>query len=99
MVKRNLAGCHADLRVEGIQNTSFSDSHFDLVTCNASMSRCEDLVACFNEIYRILKPGRAAYSFEPQKDLDIDQIRFARHFLWQSLRETFISVRAVRPSF
>ena len=61
-----------DLRAGNIAETSFEDDFFDVVTCNASMSYWEDPRRCFNEIYRILKPGGEALLFEPHRDIDID---------------------------
>jgi ubiquinone/menaquinone biosynthesis C-methylase UbiE len=46
-----------DLRVESIEETTFEDGFFDVVTCNASLSYWRHLSHCFNEIHRILKPG------------------------------------------
>jgi len=61
-----------DLRVGNIREAPFKDDFFDVVTCNASMSYWEDPRRCFNEIYRILKPGGEALLFEPHQDIDID---------------------------
>jgi ubiquinone/menaquinone biosynthesis C-methylase UbiE len=61
-----------DLRVGSIADAPYGDGFFDLVTCNSSMSYWEDLRACFNEIYRILKPGGQALLFEPHQNIDLE---------------------------
>jgi ubiquinone/menaquinone biosynthesis C-methylase UbiE len=53
----NLRSMAVDLRVESIEETTFEDGFFDVVTCNASLSYLRHLSHCFNEIHRILKPG------------------------------------------
>ena len=72
VAESNLRSMMVDLRVEGIADTSFEDDFFDVVTCNSSMSYWQDLQDCFNEIYRILRPGGSAVLFEPRQDIDID---------------------------
>jgi len=74
VAQRNLTGMAVDLREGSIENTAYDDGFFDIVTCNASMSYWKNPVTCFDEIYRILKPGGLASLFEPQKDIDIDQV-------------------------
>ena len=73
VAQRNLEGFEADLRVGSIENTSYHDNTFDLVTCHSSMSYWKNPISCFDEIHRILKHGGAAVLFEPQKDIDIDK--------------------------
>ena len=70
---RNLRAMEVDLRVEGIEDTSFDDKFFDIITCNASMSYWQNLPGCFNEIYRILKPGGRAVLFEPRENINIEK--------------------------
>ena len=76
---KTLTGLKVDLRVGNISDTSYEDGFFDVVTCNASMSYWENPRDCFNEIYRILKPGGQVMLFEPHEEIDIeaalDQIR------------------------
>jgi ubiquinone/menaquinone biosynthesis C-methylase UbiE len=74
VAQRNLEGMAVDLRVGSIDEAPYDNGTFDVVTCNASMSYWQDPVRCFNEIYRILKPGGTAVLFEPQKDLDMDEV-------------------------
>ncbi len=74
VAKKNLKRLDVDLRVGSIENTSYEDNFFDWVTCNSSMSYWKNLKACFDEIYRILKPGGYTRLFEPQNDFDIDQV-------------------------
>jgi ubiquinone/menaquinone biosynthesis C-methylase UbiE len=74
VAKKNLKRLDVDLRVGSIENTSYEDNFFDWVTSNSSMSYWKNLKACFDEIYRILKPGGCARLFEPQNDFDIDQV-------------------------
>jgi ubiquinone/menaquinone biosynthesis C-methylase UbiE len=71
---KNLRAIDVDLRVGSIEQTSYPDGFFDVVTCNASMSYWRDPVSCFDEIHRILKPGGTAVLFEPQQDVDIDEV-------------------------
>lgn len=73
IAREHLKGFGVDLREGSIENTSYEDDFFDIVTCNSSMSYWKNPTACFNEIYRILKPGGSAMLFEPQKDIDIDE--------------------------
>ena len=68
-----LVGLEVDLRAGSISATPYQDNFFDIVTCNASMSYWENPVDCFNEIYRILKPGGQVMLFEPQKDFDLEE--------------------------
>jgi ubiquinone/menaquinone biosynthesis C-methylase UbiE len=63
-----------DLRVGGIEDAPYDDDFFDVVTCNASMSYWKNPVSCFDQIYRVLKPGGCAVLFEPQKDIDLEQV-------------------------
>jgi ubiquinone/menaquinone biosynthesis C-methylase UbiE len=63
-----------DLRVGSIEKTSYDNETFDIVTCASSMSYWEDPVACFNEVYRILKSGGTAIFFEPQQGVDVDEV-------------------------
>jgi ubiquinone/menaquinone biosynthesis C-methylase UbiE len=72
--RRNLAGADVDLHVGSIEHTDYDDNYFDLVTCFASMSYWKSLVACFNEIHRILKPGGAARLVEPHRNIDLDRV-------------------------
>ena len=67
-----LADMDVDLRVGSIAAAPFEDDSFDIVTCNSSLSYWEDPGSCFNEIYRILKPGGEALLFEPHREIDID---------------------------
>ena len=61
-----------DLRVGSIENTTYSDNFFDVITCNSSMSYWDNPISCFNEIYRILKPGGVVKLFEPHRDIDLE---------------------------
>ena len=70
---RALVDLGVDLRAGNISDTAYPDDYFDIVTCNASMSYWGNPVDCFNEIYRILKPGGQVMLFEPQKDFDLDK--------------------------
>lgn len=49
------------------------------MSINSSMSYWNNPTICFNEIYRILKPGGVVKLFEPRQDIDLegalDQIR------------------------
>ena len=68
-----------DLRVGSIEKTTYPDDLFDVVTCNSSMSYWDNPIICFNEIYRISKPGSVVKLFEPRQNIDLegalDQIR------------------------
>jgi SAM-dependent methyltransferase len=76
---RALSDLEVDLRAGSITDTPYQANYFDIVTCNASMSYWENPLECFNEIFRILKPGGGAWLFEPHREIDIegalDQIR------------------------
>ena len=72
--ERNLEGLDVDLRQGTIENTTYPDDFFDLVTCFSSMSYWKNMVSCFNEIFRILKPGGSAKLVEPQADIDLEQV-------------------------
>jgi ubiquinone/menaquinone biosynthesis C-methylase UbiE len=72
--ERTLESLDVDLQVGSIEDTDYEDRFFDLVTCFSSMSYWENLVSCFDEIYRILKPGGTTQLIEPQKDVDIDAV-------------------------
>jgi ubiquinone/menaquinone biosynthesis C-methylase UbiE len=74
VAQRNLKGIEVDLRVGGIEQAPYDDGTFDVVTCNASMSYWQNPIRCFNEIERILKPGGTAVLFEPQRDIDMDEV-------------------------
>lgn len=74
VARKNLAGMEVDLREGSIEQTTYDDDFFDIVTCNASMSYWTNPTACFNEIYRILMPGGSAMLFEPQRDIDTDEV-------------------------
>lgn len=77
--KKAIGVLKPDLRVGSIEKTTYPDDYFDVVTCNSSMSYWDNPLICFNEIYRILKPGGAVKLFEPHQDIDLegalDQIR------------------------
>ncbi len=72
--RANLQGLPVDLRVGSIEHTAYDNDFFDIVTCNSSMSYWQHVVACFDEIYRILKPRGRAVLFEPQKDYNMDEV-------------------------
>ena len=74
VAQRYLQGIQVDLREGSIEQTSYENDFFDTVTCNASMSYWKNPVSCFDEIYRILKPRGSAILFEPQKDIDLDEV-------------------------
>lgn len=73
VARENLQGLEVDLRVGSIEQTSYEDGFFDVVTCSSSMSYWANPVACFDEIYRILKPGGCARLFEPHREIDLAQ--------------------------
>jgi len=74
VAQENLCDMDVDLRQGSIHAAPFDDDSFDIVTCNASMSYWQDPVGCFDEIYRILKPGGCGVLFEPQKDIDLGEV-------------------------
>ena len=79
-----LSNLTVDLRVGSIKDTDYPNDFFDIVTCNASMSYWEDLQDCFDEIYRILKPGGQAILFEPYQDIDLEQALDQIKIIWQT---------------
>lgn len=86
IAEKNLRAMEVDLRVESIEATSFEDNFLDIITCNASMSYWVNLINCFNEIFRILKPGGMAVLFEPRENIDIKK---ALDILRQNMAEEF----------
>jgi len=62
-----------DLRVGNIENTTYPNDYFDVITCNSSMSYWKNPLNCFNEIHRILKPGGTVKLFEPHQDIDLEE--------------------------
>ena len=79
VARKALGNLPSDLRVGSIEKTTYPDDFFGIVTCNSSMSYWDNPLSCFNEIYRILKPGGVVKLFEPHQDIDLegalDQIR------------------------
>lgn len=71
--KKALGGMEANLRAGSIESTEFPDDYFDIVTCNSSMSYWENPLVCFNEMYRILKPGGTVKLFEPHREIDLEE--------------------------
>ena len=69
---QTLGNLDIDLKVSSIEKTPYPDEFFDVITCNSSMSYWENPLVCFNEIYRILKPGGVVKLFEPHQDIDLD---------------------------
>ncbi len=67
-----LEGLDVNLKIGTIAEAPFEDDFFEVVTCNASMSYWKNPGGCFNEIFRILKPGGEALLFEPHQDIDVD---------------------------
>jgi SAM-dependent methyltransferase len=73
IAEANLADLEVDLRAGSIEGTPFDDETFDVVTCASSMSYWQNLVSCFDEVYRILRPGGCAVFLEPRQNIDIDE--------------------------
>lgn len=73
LARAHLSQMPINLQVGSIQETSYPDDFFDIITCSSSMSYWQNINACFNEIYRICKPGGFAILFEPRQDIDLDQ--------------------------
>jgi len=74
LARRHLRDLGVHLRVGSIAQAPYEGDFFDVVTCHSSMSYWDDPVSCFDEIYRILKTGGQAALFEPQKDIDLDEV-------------------------
>lgn len=72
LAEKHLPGPGFDFRAGSIEKTNYENEFFDIVTCNASMSYWHNLLHCFNEIHRILKPKGVAILTEPHKDIDIN---------------------------
>lgn len=51
VAQRSLTGVEVDLREGSIENTTYDDVFFDIVTCNASMSYRKNPTSCFDEIH------------------------------------------------
>ena len=71
---QNLGGIQVDLREGSIEKTNYEDDFFEMVTCFSSMSYWKNLIACFDEIHRILKSGGVARLVEPQQDLELEEV-------------------------
>ena len=69
---RAIGDLEPDLKVGSIEKTTYPDDFFNIVTCNSSMSYWDNPLSCFNEIYRILKPGGVVKLFEPHQDIDLE---------------------------
>ena len=65
----------ATVLLEGIENTSFRNDFFNVITCSASFSYWKNPIAGLNEIHRILKLGGRGILFEPYKELDIEKLK------------------------
>ena len=72
---KNLAGIPVDLQCSDIRATNYADDHFDVITCCGSFFMWDNPAECFEEIYRILKPGRKAMLFDPHSDVDEQQVK------------------------
>jgi predicted SAM-dependent methyltransferase len=54
--------------VQDVQNTSFGDEEFDLITCNQVFEHVADDLRGFAECHRILRPGGALIFAIPLSD-------------------------------
>jgi ubiquinone/menaquinone biosynthesis C-methylase UbiE len=70
IARANLVGLNVRLKQGSIEKAPYRDNFFDLVTCHSSMSYWKQPAACFNEVFRILKPGGTAVLFEPRQEVD-----------------------------
>lgn len=59
VARRNLAGINVDLRAQNIWQTDYDNDYFDIVTCTGSLCLWDNPAAGIEEIFRILKKGRA----------------------------------------
>jgi SAM-dependent methyltransferase len=57
------------IRNEDVQQLTFRDECFDLVTCNQVFEHVADDLAGFRELARVLKPGGATYMTVPLHDI------------------------------
>ncbi len=95
IAERNLSGIPVDLRQENISRTSYPSNYFDLVTCTGSLYLWDEPEEGIEEIYRILKPDRAAYLYEPYRDVDAE--KFSDAFR-ANLQQVNLLLRAIGPS-
>jgi ubiquinone/menaquinone biosynthesis C-methylase UbiE len=96
LARKNLEGINVELRQGDIRKTSFPDDYFDIITCTGSFYLWDNPAVCLEEIFRILKPGRAAYLFETYQNFDEIQVRKA---LKVNLKEEGLMRRLVTPVF
>src|SRR5665648_94421 len=67
---RNLADSRVDLQCGNIRTTNYKSDYFDLITCSGSFYLWDNPIESLEEIYRILKPGGAAFLYETHRDID-----------------------------
>lgn len=70
LAKTNLTNINVDLQIGNIASTNYESNFFDLITCTGSFYLWDIPIEAINEIYRILKPNKAAILFESHKEYD-----------------------------
>lgn len=68
--RANLGRSKVELRVGSIEHTEYPADFFDAVACSGSFYLWEHPSESLDEIFRILKPGGAAYLYESYSDFD-----------------------------
>jgi len=95
MARKNLGGLGIEFQQGDIRHAPFRDHFFDLVTCTGSFYLWTEPREGLDEIFRILKPGRAAYLYETYSDCDLDAVReaFRANLRNENLLRRFIAPR------
>ena len=70
LAKTNLTNINVDLQKGNIASANYESNSFDLITCTGSFYLWDLPTDGINEIYRILKPKKAAILFESHKEYD-----------------------------
>ncbi|HMF34649.1 MAG TPA: class I SAM-dependent methyltransferase, partial [Candidatus Lokiarchaeia archaeon] len=96
LAQQNLIGMGADLRVGNICEAPYDRDFFDLVTCTGSFYLWNNPRESLDEIYRILKPGQAAYLFESHKDYDSGELK---QLMKENLKGEGFFKRKLMPTF
>ena len=99
MVERalaRLAGQMIEVRQGDARASGFPDNFFDAITSTGSFYLWDEPVACLNEIFRILQPGRNAWLFESHSDCDREA---AQQAVRANLRGENLPRRLLAPRF
>ena len=68
------AGAKIDFRLGNVSVMPFADESFDFVYCSAAFKNFSEPVKALNEMYRVLRPNRAALIVDLRKDTPLHEI-------------------------